>query len=795
GTVRFHAGLQTALATGCASFIEIGPQPHLLTLAKLSHGSADVRWLPSVRKGKNPWTDILASVQVLYQSGAEIDWKALHAKSGLPIALPTYPFERQRYWLQKTSENAIVASTLAPQGHPLLGSPVSSPLVEMQFQSRISPDHPAYLSDHVVAGRRVVPAAAYLEMALSATKGADGQTPTAKSVVLLRPCVFDEPKILQCVIENKQDGQTFAIYSRAEASAETCEEPEWVLHATGEIIANSHDAVPPANLDQIRQRCTEQSDASEFYRSFEQNNVYFGPSFRPVTQVFRAPDQALVELEFAAHIGTEAAQYQIHPAALDGCFQAVVALLSDRGAVYLPAAFESLSIPGDPRKLATAYARIRDKSQGESMTADMWGFDVAGNVLVYGSGMVMRPFKPQAAGFSLVDSISKSFYEVEWVPVSESSRPVVIAGTCIVCGDGEMVPAVAAVLEKSGVSCAVLRRDGSTAEDIDYGVRLRAINEQESAQVSDCIYIAPLATEEGFRLTSDQRMNRESESLGECLKIAQALLRTNFAKTPQLWIVTHGAQGPALSDVPLSTLWGFGRALAIEHPEMQVTRIDLDPAKSFSPEDVMRGMGSASTEDELAMRGRELYAPRLRSAAPSVAKTEPAGDSEPSNMRLELVQPGTLEGMEIVSAPRVEPGPGEIEIRVNAAGLNFRDVLNVLGMYKGNTGPLGGECAGTVERVGPGVASLQPGDEVVALGQGCFARFLTTNADMVWRKPQHLSFEAAVTIPVTFLTAWYALHSIAKIQPGECVLIHAGAGGVGLAAIQVAVQAGAVVFA
>ena len=156
---------------------------------------------------------------------------------------------------------------------------------------------------------------------------------------------------------------------------------------------------------------------------------------------------------------------------------------------------------------------------------------------------------------------------------------------------------------------------------------------------------------------------------------------------------------------------------------------------------------------------------------------------------------GTLEGIELIPTPRRSPEAGEIEIRVSAAGLNFRDVLNVLGMYKGKSGPLGGECAGTVVRVGVGVTAFRPGDEVVSVGQGCFSKFVTTAANMAWRKPESLAFEAAVTIPVAFLTAKYALETLACIRPGDRVLIHAGAGGVGLAAIQIARNAGGVVFA
>jgi NADPH:quinone reductase-like Zn-dependent oxidoreductase/acyl carrier protein len=290
-------------------------------------------------------------------------------------------------------------------------------------------------------------------------------------------------------------------------------------------------------------------------------------------------------------------------------------------------------------------------------------------------------------------------------------------------------------------------------------------------------------------------MEIEAESLGECMRIAQALLRLDLEKSPRLWIVTKGAQGPGLSNVSHSTLWGFGRSLAAEHSEMRVVRMDMDPARDATAEELLRCMRMARTEDELALRGRETYVPRLRHLTRDVFNLKPAASGQESNLRLELKEAGTLEGIESVVVSRHAPGPGEVEIQVHAAGLNFRDVLSVLGMYKGRPGPLGGECAGTIVRVGRGVKSLRPGDEVVALGQGCFATFLTTPADLVWSKPANLSFEAAVTIPIAFLTAWYALKSIADIQPGERVLIHAGAGGVGLAAIQIAQNAGAIVFA
>ncbi len=795
-TVLFHAGLETALATGCETWIEIGPQPHLLSLGKSSHSNAKLLWLPSVRKGRNAWLDLLSAVQALYESGEEINWTALHGKSGRPIALPTYPFERQRHWFPQDAVKKLpsIASDTVP-AHPLLGSRLFSPLEEIQFESRIGPGQPAYLGDHVVGGQRVVPASGYLEIALGAAAAVTEERVVLTSIAFLRPCVFDEPRRLQCVLRQSGEAFSFAIYSRAETPA--AGEEEWTLHATGGIdhgnSAGIANRIADESLDAIRMRCLQESDASSFYRSFAEHGAGFGANFQSVTRIFRGIDEALVELKFSQAILTDTNLYNIHPVALDGCLQAVVALLSEDGVAYLPASLESLKIGGDPRHLAYAYARVSNAA-GQPLTADVVGFDRAGTVLVVANGLTMLPIaRGSFAASRTSDPMSKSFYEVKWIPVQpEQAQEHGVPETCLLCGDLATLADLRGAFEQRGISCTIVERDKDGALDISAAIR--ANDRSQAAPVSDCVYVAP-AVENLLRLNPDRLMELEAESLGECLQLAQSLLQIDRDKAPRLWIVTKGAQGPALSNAPHSALWGFGRSVAAEHPELRVMRIDLDPANDSNAEDLLRCMRSAGVEDELAVRGREVYAPRLRAVTSLSSKSNALPDGDESNLHLEIAQPGTIEGIESVPAPRRNPGPGEIEIRVHAAGLNFRDVLSVLGMYQGKSGPLGGECAGTVLRVGPGVESLQPGDEVIALGQGCFARFVTANADMAWRKPANLSFEAAVTIPIAFLTACYGLNSIAKIRPGERVLIHAGAGGVGLAAIQVAVHAGAIVFA
>src|SRR5262249_53034489 len=170
--------------------------------------------------------------------------------------------------------------------------------------------------------------------------------------------------------------------------------------------------------------------------------------------------------------------------------------------------------------------------------------------------------------------------------------------------------------------------------------------------------------------------------------------------------------------------------------------------------------------------------------------------------RLEIPTRGLLERLTLRRRPRRELAQGEVEIEVRAAGLNFKDVMWATGMLSGEAmeggfagAGLGFECAGLIHRVGPGVVECRPGDEVFAFAPWSFARFTRTLANAVAAKPTSMTFEEAATIPVVFLTAYYGLIHLAHLEPGERVLIHGAAGGIGLAAIQIVQHFGGQVFA
>ncbi|RKJ97590.1 alcohol dehydrogenase catalytic domain-containing protein, partial [Teichococcus wenyumeiae] len=243
-----------------------------------------------------------------------------------------------------------------------------------------------------------------------------------------------------------------------------------------------------------------------------------------------------------------------------------------------------------------------------------------------------------------------------------------------------------------------------------------------------------------------------------------------------------------------AAILGLGRVLANEMPELKPCRIGLAPgveAARLLPE-LLNSV--PEPEPELHLTPTARLVPRVVTGlAPATGPVGPA--------RLAIRQPGQLGSLEWEAAPAPEPGPEDVVVRVRAAGLNFRDLMWAQGLLPeealmdGFAGPtLGMEMAGLVESA-PAGSGFAPGDRVFGFAPAAFATQARTRPEAIAPMPAGLDFAAAATVPVAFLTAVYALETCANIQPGETVLVHGGAGALGLAALQVALAAGARVAA
>ncbi|MEO6086871.1 MAG: SDR family NAD(P)-dependent oxidoreductase, partial [Umezawaea sp.] len=257
----------------------------------------------------------------------------------------------------------------------------------------------------------------------------------------------------------------------------------------------------------------------------------------------------------------------------------------------------------------------------------------------------------------------------------------------------------------------------------------------------------------------------------------------------RLVFVTRGAVAVGdepVTDLAAAAVWGLVRSAQTEDPT-RFLLVDLDADGVVVP-------GLLTTEEQqLAVRGDTVHAGRLARLATGPSLVPPVG----SPWRLSTASKGNLD--ELVLAPCsevLEPLAGrQVRVAVRAAGLNFRDVLNALGMYPGEAGVFGSEAAGVVVETGPDASDLRPGDRVMGMLSGGFGPLGVADEPFLTRVPDGWSWDEAASVPLVFLTAYYALVDLAGVRPGEKVLIHAGAGGVGMAAVQLAHHLGAEVFA
>ncbi|MGC1851139.1 MAG: SDR family NAD(P)-dependent oxidoreductase, partial [Solirubrobacterales bacterium] len=279
----------------------------------------------------------------------------------------------------------------------------------------------------------------------------------------------------------------------------------------------------------------------------------------------------------------------------------------------------------------------------------------------------------------------------------------------------------------------------------------------------------------------------------DALAAAQRWLDDETKAGSRLVLIARGAMAATEGESPdpaAAAAWGFFRSAKSEHPD-RFALIDTDGSEA-SEAALAAALELGAEEPELALREGVALAPRvMRAKDREDSLIPPSGP-----WRLDALERGTLESLALAASPEAaEPlGPTEVRVQVHAAGLNFRDVLIALGVYPGEAS-IGSEGAGVVLETGAEVTDLAPGDRVMGLIPRAFGPLARADRGMLVRVPEGWSFEQAAAMPIVFATAHYGLIELAELKAGERVLIHAGAGGVGMAAIGIAKHTGAEVFA
>ncbi|MEV4054641.1 type I polyketide synthase [Amycolatopsis sp. NPDC049688] len=743
-SVRFADAVATLAGLGVRTFLEAGPDAVLSAMAADCLGD-DVVAVPLLRRDRPEERTFAAAVAGLWVRGVPVDLAAAFP-GARRVPLPTYAFQHRRYWPEVSAHAGDVgAAGLTDAAHPLLAATL--PLAGgdgIVLTGRLSLSAQPWLADHAVLGTVLLPGTAFVELAIRA--GDQAGCPVVEELTLSAPLVLREQDAVAIQVSvggPDDDGRReLTIHSRPEGR------DEWTAHAAGVLAPAA--AAQPATLAEWPPAGAEPVDVTGFYDTLAASGFGYGPAFRGLRAAWRLGEDVYAEVALPEQ---QAGAFGLHPALLDAALHALGLRDGDTGP-RLPFAWTGVTLHATG---ATALRVRLRPGTGDAVAVDV--ADTTGAPVASVGALVLRPVSAeQLRGPDVGDAL----FQVEWTPVPVPETP---GGRYAVIGPDPL--GLVAGLGSSGTveSCVDLaelgRRIGEGGEEPQY------------------VFSA-------IRHSAHPR-----ERAAFALELVREWLADERFATARLVLVTRGAVGAAdgdrVPDLTAAPVWGLLRSAQFENPGRLVLA-DLDDE---DPRSAALLGAVASGEPQLALRDGRALAARLVRAGTGTLLQPPAE----GNWRLDSTGRGTLQNLALVPNPlpdRLEPGTVRVAIR--AAGMNFRDVLIGLGMYPGEP-IMGIEGAGVVLECGEGVTGLAPGDKVMGFFPGAFGPRSVADRRMLAKIPDGWSFSEAASVPIVFLTAYYGLVDLAGLRAGESVLVHAGAGGVGMAAIQLARHLGAEVYA
>ncbi|BAY78558.1 beta-ketoacyl synthase [Nostoc linckia NIES-25] len=643
-TVRFADSMQTLRTLGCEVFLEIGPKPILLGMGRQCLPDGEGLWLPSLREAIPEWQQLLSSLGELYVAGSKVNWSGLEQDyPRRKVALPTYPFQRQRYWIENTPRRH--QQQQPAKLHPLLDKKLQLPLSkEILFESEFSTQTLPFLTEHQLYNKVVVPGACHLCLIFGAA-----ELTFANEACLLENIIFpqalaipeDKARTVQLVLSFEESGASFQLISFDAVPNGSTQVSEWLVHATGKIKNNRRkpEIVP---IQEIQLRCTRQIAALEIYQNLLKRQLVLGPSFQWLDRVWCGEGEALAKFKWLDLVdGLE--DYQLYPGLLDSCFQLICIFFSD-DETSVPFAVESFQIyqrPQNQQLWCHIIQRQSDSSNPDKLVVDIRLFDASGQLIADITGLEAKKVTRKALLQSLEQDVADWFYEIEWQAVEKSQSALTPGGSWLILTDLEgLGQQLANQLQEQGVDY-VLVSAGVSYQKIDqqhyqidpslpdhWQKLVSAVSQREKAgeqgagirgeklpTISNIVHL--WSYQERSQL-KNSLVGLEQEQLLNCgsvLHLVQALVQANFQAPPRLWLVTRGTQAvDSASPQPVqlsgAALWGLGRVIALEHPELQCVRLDL-----AADEDNLRSLWSEicspDTEDQVAYRQGVRYAARL----------------------------------------------------------------------------------------------------------------------------------------------------------------------------------------
>ncbi|MFD4683951.1 type I polyketide synthase, partial [Streptomyces sp. NPDC058461] len=786
-TVRFHDGLRALEGLGVRRTLEIGPDGTLTALVADGFAApADTAATALLRPGHDDLTTFLGGLARAHAHGTAVDWAALTPRPAHPVDLPTYAFQRERYWPGAGRRTAdLAAAGLATAGHPLLGARLDLPDgAGHVFTSRLSLADQPWLADHALGGTTVLPGTAHLDLALRAAHhvGCDRVT----ELTLVEPLLLTPDRAVTLHLRvgppDADGNRPLGVHSRP---ADAGPDRPWTLHADG-ILAPGGAPAPadgPGPLAAWPPPGAEPLPTDDTYDRLAAAGFGYGPLFRGLRAAWRLDDAVYAEIALPEPAHADTPGYGLHPALLDAALHATAFLLDDTVSGRMPYSWRDVTLHATGATALRARLAVHGTDAVALDLADTTGRPVA----TVGS-LALRAVDPERLR-ARPDRGAGDLFRLDWQPRGDTA-PAGAPAALTVLGD----PAGQDFAARLTAAGATAHLSDATA------LAALAASAADTGTPAPATVLAVLpdddpgdggngSADEGHLAAAGHTAARHALALVRGLLAERRLDRT------RLVLVTHGAatpDGPGPHHPAAATAWGLVRSAQSEHPDRFVL-VDTDTTPAS-----LAALPAAldRPEPQLALRDGTVLLPRLERTTQDAALRPPYA-AAPTAWRLDTVRKGTLDGLALVPAPDAERplADGEIRVAVRAAGVNFRDVLNALGMYPGDARDFGLEGAGVVTETGPGVTGLAVGDRVMGMFPSAYGPRAVADARTVAPIPDGWTFAQAATVPIVFLTAYYALVDLGAVGPGDRVLVHAGAGGVGMAATQLARHLGADVHA
>jgi amino acid adenylation domain-containing protein len=790
--VLFQAAVEAAVQDGINTFVEIGAHPVLSgpVRACLAAAGRAGTVVASLQRELADQVCLGRALGKLYVNGVTPDWRAVVPPGWRFVPLPGQPFEAQRLWAE--SEESRAARLDGPV-HPLLGMRLRT--ASPRWQAHIGARMPRFLGDHRIDGATVFPASAYVEQMLAAARETLGEPPwELEGIVFHDALALPDEGLMQIETSIAAERGAIEIASRSNGDA------TWTARASGRVRAwNGRDhrlagwqpaTEPPSHVEHSR-----------FYQVLQQEGHDFGPSFRGVRTLWRERGEALGSITLPPE-AADGGNYVLHPALLDACLQVIRGLadISDdaprEDLVTLPVSIATLRVFRRPGTSVLSRATAVEQT-GSEIVCDIDIIDDVGHPVAAIRGLRCRRLR---AGGSATTDAAPGFYREHWIEVArEESQRRADGRSYLVLGDGGRVAhALAEELRARGARVSI---ESASADPAGGGPDGRTVIEAALAASGPADEIIVVATLDGKH---SHEPSPDPAVIEGFVALLQLCARTQ--PHPSITILADGvAQCPG--DPPRSPFFapvvGLVRTARNEMPDLLARVIDTGShgiVIDRLAEEVLRGGG----EPLIALRGDKRLACRLGAVAEEslpLATTTWQPKTRMPPFRVTMSAPGALDRLRLREMASPRPQPGEVLVEVRAVGLNFRDVMAATALLPADaeTAPawqhLGLECAGVVREVGEGCDPGLVGQRVIAMTPGALASHVTAPAALVIPIPDKLSFANGAALPTAYATAQYALCSLARLQVGETVLIHAATGGVGLAAVAIARRCGARIIA